>query len=289
MKKFFGVFFVMIICFSAGLVSCGGDDPMSGDRKDPSENVEMGTYSIYHPDLTLTYWPDSEAGITEQFETYYNGILAALKVDPEKKYKWSDIEADRERLQNAFDGIGDFEYKVKSCRNYFSVSREVTFGAYKTGSLYPDIDFGGKKLTCKLDVPEDATCQLHIEVTSYETAVPSAKEYNTTVRTLFADALKDVFTEKYGVHENKTNVEYLNMVNYSGSREEISNRVKSACEGVKIPDLPENVRKDARDVTSPSGAKLSYILVINIFSYDPKSSRIIMSEEEIFSHRIKVN
>lgn len=280
---------MMTVCSSACLVSCVVDGPLPEEQQEPAENVKTGAYSVYHPSFTLTYWPDSDAGITEQFEDYYNGILADLNVDLEKKYKWSDIEADKERIQKIFDGIDDFEYSVKSCRNYTSVSRDITFGAYKDGSFYPDIDFGEKKLICKLDVPEDVTCQLHIEITSFEKAVSSAKEYNTKVRTLFSEALKEFFTEQYGLHENITNVEYFNMANFSGSREEISNRVKKACEEVVIPELPADIKKDAQSVNSPSGAKLSNIFVISLFSYDPQSNRIIMSEQEVFSHRIGIN
>lgn len=290
MKKHLIAFLViMTASLSACLVSCGEKDPLPEDQKDPDGKVTMGTYSLYRPSITLTYWPDSEAGITSSFETYYNGIAAALNIGQDKKYKWSDIEADRERLQAIFNGIDDFEYSVKSCRNYTSTNGDVTFGAFKEGSIYPDIDFGSKKIICKLDVPADATCQLHIEMTSYETAVPSAKEYNTKVRTLFTEALKEVFTEPYGLQENKTSVQYLNMVNRSGSRAELSERVKKACEAVVVPDLPADIRKDAQAATSPSGAKLSNIFVITLFSYDPQSNRILKSEEEVFTRSIGIN
>lgn len=276
----------MTVCIAAGFVSCGEDDVT--DEQKPVESVDKGTYSVYCPSFIISYWPDSEAGIVTKFEAYYENILNTLKVDEDKQYEWSYIEANKDRMQKLFDGISDFEYSVKSCRNYTSVSGDVTFRAYKNNSSYADIDFGAKRVKCTLDVPADATVQLQIEMSSVELVVPSAKDYLAKVRNLYIEALKDVFTEPYGNIEKLVQKQYLNMLNYNGDPKELKERVKKICEAVVIPEIPADVKNDAQSVTTSSGSHLNSIFAIRVFTYDPKSSRITMSYEDVFTKEISL-
>lgn len=286
MKKYFRAFMVtmMTVCFSACLVSCGEDDVTSSGQKDPEPVVKesTGTYDLHCPVFVITYWPDSEAGITTQFQSFYDDIAKAVGVDGKKEYKWSDIEASKDKLQKAFDAFGDFEYSVKSCRNYSRLNGDITFKAYKDGNSSADIDFGAKHVKCTLDIPADVTSQLHIEMKTFELGVPSAKEYLDKVRGLYADALKDVFTGEYGVMKGIAQVEYLNMYNHTGDRKEISERISKACEGVVVPELPADIKKEAAD------AKVKAIFTISVFAYDPHSTSIMKSDEDVFSSKIAI-
>lgn len=254
--------------------SCGEDetDDLNPGQKEPENKVEMGYYKLDFPSLTILEWPDTKSieEIEKKYDAYKKSITDALKYEDGKKYKWSEIEADKDRLQKLFDGFGDFEFEVQNCANKLSYAGLGTsFCAYKEGSEYRNIDFGEKKIKSKLHIPENTTCQLFVTITTVN-AVPSVKEYSASVKKLYTDALKDVFTDEYGVVETSDKLartEYFNLANFSGNSDELKNRVKDACDAVKekVPAVPADVLKDAQD------SNINVLFSINIEAFDPKS------------------
>lgn len=271
--------------------SCGGGDDDVEDvltPQKPVEKVETGKYSLHFNSIHIDIWPDTNAGIEDQYAAYQKSITDALKVDLNKKYNWSDIEADKDRLTKVFDTFGDFEYKVKSLRNYIKYySGDITFGALKDGSSNLDLKIGTKNITCIKDVPENATTQLYIEMSAYETALTSAKEYCDKVRTLYTEALKEEFAGEYGTEvsgQTRKVSYYYNLANYTTDGLEVKNRVNKICKAVEIPALPDDVKKEAQAL-SPA---LPYVFKIWINQYDPKATYPIKSETEVFSRSITV-
>lgn len=272
------------------LVSCGEDDDNDNGLtpEKPVEKVDTGKYSLEFTHLAITRWPDANTGIEAQYEAYQKSISDALNVDLNKKYNWSDIEADKDRLTKVFEKFGDFEYKVKALLNYLHYyGEETSFGAIKNGSGYLDLKIGTKNVKCVKEVPDNTTTQLYIQMSSFETAVPSAKEYCEKVRALYTDALKEEFTGEYGNEEKgdtrKENC-YYNMTNYMTDSLEVKNRVNEICKAVEIPAIPDDVKKEAQAV-SPA---LPYLFQIWINKYDPKATYPVKSETEVFSQSIKV-
>lgn len=297
MKKFFNLFLSAMAMSGAALTtatmfaSCGGEDDVEEvlNPQKPVEKAETGKYSLHFNSIHIDIWPDTNAGIEDQYAAYQKSITDALKVDLNKKYNWSDIEADKDRLTKVFDTFGDFEYKVKSLRNYIKYyGEDITFGALKDGSSYLDLKIGTKNITCIKDVPENATTQLYIEMSAYETVLTSAKEYCDKVRTLYTEALKEEFTGEYGTEVNGLTRKvsyYYNLANYTTDSLEVKNRVNKICQAVEIPALPDDVKKEAQAL-SPA---LPYVFKIWINKYDPKATYPVKSETEVFSLSICID
>lgn len=270
-KNLYTLLLMAVALFSAvTIVSCGIDDDDPIPEPPTPDTPETGQYSIYFPELTITYWPDTEAGIVENYEAYKKSITDALKVDTEKKYLLTELLANKDRLQAVYDKFGDYEYKVKSCRNYFVGSFEATFRVYKNKlDSHPEIDFGAKKVRSLLDVPAGSKRQLLVEMVSYEKAVPSAKEYLTNIRNKYTDALKEVFGGEYGtMNDNTLSVTYTNIANLSDNYKEVLANMKTACGAVEVPALPDDIKAEAQAVTSNEGARLSDLFNITITSFD---------------------
>lgn len=283
-KLFMSMLLLMAAIVSAGmLASCSGDDPKP--EGEAEEEVVMGKYSLYFPEMSSFYWPDSQEGITEAYELYKKNIVDALGIDVTKEYKWSEIQANAGKIQAAFDQFGDFVYKVKAIRNYLSVSFEVTLKAYSVERNPQTIDFGEKKVICQRDIEEDVTSQFFIEITSYDKAVPSAKDYNESVRKLFTEALKEVFGTAYGVSEVKYGTLYSNLANYKGTRADLTAKIKEICDAVAIPELPENIKADVQAVKESGTASFPGVITIDIFSFDVTKPRPITTQEYVYSVR----
>lgn len=285
-KLFMSMLLLMAAIVSAGmLASCSGDDPKPNEEAD--EEVVMGKYSLYFPEMSFFYWPDSQDGITEAYELYKKNIVEALGIDVTKEYKWSEIQANAGKIQAAFDQFGDFVYKVKAIRNYLSVSFEVTLKAYSQERNPQKIDFGEKKVICQRDIEEDVTSQFFIEITSYDKAVPSAKDYNDGVRKLFTEALKEVFGTAYGVGEIKYGTMYSNLANYKGSRADLTAKIKEICDAVAIPEVPENIKADIHTALEDCPGSIPGIISIDIFSFDVTKPRPITTQEYVISKCVK--
>lgn len=269
------------------LVSCGDDDNNGVTPEKPVEEVVMGRYNFHFNSIKIGNWPDKDSGIEDRYAAYQKDIIAALNIDLNKKYDWSVIEADKDRLAKEFDKLGDFEYKVKSVTNYMKYyGDDITFGAIKDGSDKMNPTIGEKKIKCIMDVPENVTTQLHIEMSSFVPMVPSAKEYCDKVRALYTEALKEEFTGEYGTEEKGVSRKesfYYNMKNYTTDSLEVKNRVNKICQEVKIPAVPDDVKKDVQAV-SPA---LPYLFKIWINKYDPNATFPIKSEVEVYYRGIK--
>lgn len=278
MKKNFCTLLLMAVAlFSTTLVSCSSDEPELDPDK-PGDKVVMGKYNVYFTSLSFSSWPDNQSGIVDQYAEYQKSIIDALPVDVDKLYKWSDIEAQKAKLQEAFDKVGDFEYELQACRNCTANSGYVNFTAKQEGDSKDEIDFGSKRVSYKLNIPSNTTCQLYIEIRSNEIDVPSAKEYNAKVRALFTDALKDVFSGEYGTYTSGKSVISANLYNANTDSVALHNRVKKICNDIKIPEVPEEIKE---------GAKISPIFQIGIQSHDPKATRPDRFVR-LFSHKIEV-
>lgn len=286
MKTFTYVFMAAAVMFAAVcMTSCGGN--ITPDEPDEPEVVEMGYYSLHFESLTISNWPDPKESILKDYEAYQKTVADALKIDTDKKYKWSEIEAEKARLQKTFDGLGGFDYKVKSALNIFTYYGGITFRAYKEGQSEAAIDFGKKDITCIKDIPEGTTSQLYFVMESFEAAAPSTKDYCEKVRKLFADALKDVLTGEYG--EVVTNVtaekhSFYNLANYSGDRDKVVEQMNAICTAVVVPDLSDELKQKALE----EYPKMNNLLTIVFNSYDPFVYAPTKSEKEIFKLTISV-
>lgn len=292
MKKYLkSVLLLVAAIVSASMfVACGEDDKTNElnpvQKEEPAEKVEMGHYVVKFPSLMILSWPDNQAGIDEQYKAYQKRITDALKYEEGKQYKWSDIEADKDRLQKVFDGFDGFEYTVKACNNHLNyLAENISFGAYKEGSSKADITFGERKITCKVDFNEGETCQLYVVITSYEATLPSAEEYCANLKKLFTDALRDVFADEYGkveVSGTSPRTEYYNLANFAGNSDELKERVAQACDDVKmkIPALPENVKEEAQ----ASNAKIPYLFDVTVFAYNLDQASPARTEKVVFHH-----
>ena len=271
------------------MVSCGEDDDDGQTPEKPVEKADTGKYSLQFTDIAISNWPDANTGIEDQYEAYQKSITDALNVDLNKQYNWSDIEADKDRLTKAFDKFGNFEYKVKALVNYLHYyGEETSFGAIKNGSGYLDLKIGTKNVKCIKEIPDNATTQLYIQMSSFETEVPLAKEYCAKVRALYTEALKEEFTGEYGSEEKGTSrkvCSYYNLANYTTDSLEVKNRVNEICKAVEIPALPDDVKKEAQAV-SPA---LPYLFKILINKYDPQATYPVKSETEVFSLSICID
>lgn len=275
------------------MVSCGEDktEELDPGQKEPVEEVVMGHYSLSFNSLPIDKWPDTEAGILERYDAYKKSVIEALKIDPDKKYKWSEIEADKDRLQKAFNALGDFDYSVRAVNNYFHFyGEDITFKAIKEGSK-EEINFGEKKLTCKLDVLPNTTLQLRIEIETYEETIPSAKEYTTKLRTQFTDALKEVFAGEYGKEDlvsasKKKHTIYHNIANSTEKAELLVERVQEICTGVKekVQALPDDIKKDAQ-TAEPN---LPFLFKVDVITYDPNQPYPIKTEKYIFNYTVSL-
>ena len=127
MKKFTYVLLAAAVAF--GLTACGDKGTTTPDEPDEPEVIEMGHYSLTFESLAVSNWPDSKESIQKDYEAYQKTVTDALKIDVDKKYKWSEIEADKARLQKAFDGLSGFDYKVKAALNIFTYYGGITFKA----------------------------------------------------------------------------------------------------------------------------------------------------------------
>jgi len=285
MKKFTYVLFAAAVAF--GLTACGDKGTTTPDEPDEPEVIEMGHYSLHFESLALSNWPDPKETILKDYEAYQKTVTDALKIDVDKKYKWSEIEADKARLQKAFDGLSGFDYKVKAALNIFTYYGGITFKAYKEGESNAAIDFGEKKITCIKDIPEGTTSQLYFVMESFEAEAPSTKEYCENVRKLFADALKDVFTEAFGEVVTKVTAEkhtFYNLANYPGDRDKVVEQIHEICTGVKVPALSDELKQKALE----EYPKMNNLLTIFFSSYDPFVYAPTKSEKEIYKLTISV-
>ncbi len=280
-KRIYALWLMAVaLCGATAMVSCESDDPQPSGGNEAEE--VMGEYSLYFPSITISYWPDTEAGIKEQYEAYQKSFTEALTIEPKKKYKWSDIEAGKTKVQDAFDAQGDYEYSVKSVKNYFSGGFNITLKAYQDGEK-STIDFGKKNFKCKLDVPDDATCQLNIIMSAYEGEMPAVKEYGTSLRKRFTDALKEVFDGEYGTKKDSKDMVYTSIANFSCDTTELIARVREVCNAVEVPALPESVKEEAQ---TPEGG-ISKAFDIDIVAYNPKAYAPMKSEIYVFSLKVK--
>lgn len=287
MKKIFNVMAVAAMAFAAVVVtSCGGDGGETIKPEEPEEVVEMGHYSLYFEDVDIYHWPDSKEEIEEAYEAYKKSVNDALKIDTSKEYKWTEIEADKARLQKAFDGLGNFEFKVKAALNIMTYHTGVTLKAYKDGQSSAAIDFGKKDITCIKDIPE-GTSQLYFVMESAEAAAPSAKEYCDKVRQLFADALKDVFADDFELVVTKGTVEkhtYYNLANYPGDRDKLVEQMIAICEKVELPELSDEIKAKALE----EYPKMDFLLRITFYSYDPFVYAPSKSDKKILNLTVNV-
>lgn len=290
MKKYFASMLLSAaaIVSATMLVSCGEDDDNNGMTPDvPEVKVETGKYSLTFTSIHISDWPDANTGIEDQYKTYQKSITDALNIDLNKKYDWSDIEADKDRLTKEFDKFGDFEYKVKSLRNYFLYyGGETSLSAKKDGSDQ-SLKIGTKNVKCIKEIPDDVTAQLYLEISSYETDVPSINEYCEKLRDLYIEALKEEFTGEYGTEvkgQTRNESFYYNMANYTTDGLEVKTRVNKICEAVELPALPDDVKEKALAITPA----LSYLFKILINTYDPKVPYPIKSEDKVFSLTVHV-
>lgn len=285
MKKLFNLTIAAVMMLAAvSMTSCG--EKGTPDEPGEPEVIEMGHYSLHFESLALSNWPDPKESILNDYEAYKKSVTDALKIDPDKQYKWSEIEAEKARLQKAFDGLPGFSFKVKSALNIFTYSG-ITFKAYKEGQSAAAIDFGKKDITCIKDIPEGTTSQLHFVMESFEAAAPSTKEYCETVRKLFADALKDVFSEAFDEVVTKGTVEkhtFYNMANFPGDRDKVVEQMSEICKAVKVPALSDEIKQKALE----EYPKMSRLLTISFTSYDPFVYAPAKSDKDILNLAISV-
>lgn len=287
MKVFFKLF-VAAMAISATVVmpSCSKDEAEDAKENGKTEEqVEMGSYKLSFEDLDVEQWPDTESDVQKRYEAYQKKVTEALNLDLSKKYKWSEIEADKERLQSVFDSLDDFEYKVESCLNYFHHYYGTTLKAMKTNSEYADIDFGAKKLVCTRNIPADVLSQVVITMKSNEASVPSSKEYCTNLRNQFTNALKEFFSAEYGVKESTRNeLVYSNLANFKDNSDDFYNSILSACKTVDIPTLAGNIKEDAQNVLPVN----AYIFQIDVIAYNPWAPAPTRSDKVIFTYTVKI-
>ncbi|MCQ2142088.1 MAG: hypothetical protein MJY83_07065 [Bacteroidales bacterium] len=286
MKKIIDVIMAAAVMFAAiCMTSCGGN--ATPDEPEKPEEIEMGHYDLQFETISVNSWPDSKESILKDYEAYQKSVTDALKIDTGKKYKWSEIEAEKARLQKAFDELGGFEFKVKSALNIFTYYGGITFKAYKEGKSEAAIDFGKKEITCIKDIPEGTTSQLYFVMESAEAAAPSTKEYCEKVRKLFAEALKDVFTEAFGEVVTNGTMEkhtFYNLANFPGDRDEVVAQMKSICGLVEVPALSDEMKKKALE-ECPT---MNTLLTIVFTSYDPFVYAPSKSDKKIFDLKISV-
>lgn len=284
MKKISDVIMVAAAMFAAAcMTSCGGN--ITPDEPDEPEVVEMGHYSLHFESLALSNWPDPKEAILKDYEAYQKTVTDALKIDTDKKYKWSEIEAEKARLQKTFDELPGFDFKVKSALNIFTYSG-ITFKAYKEGQSAAAIDFGKKDITCIKDIPEGTTSQLYFVMESFEAAAPSTKDYCEKVRKLFTDALQEVFTDAFDEVVTKGTVEmhrFYNLANYPGDRDKVVEQMKAICD-VEVPALSDEIKAKALE----EYPKMNHLLTIAFTSYDPFVYAPTKSEKEILDLKISV-
>lgn len=280
MKKFIHVLCVAAVMFAAvGMTSCGEEGNEIVTPEEP-EVVEMGHYVLSFEDIDVYHWPDSKEAIEQEYEAYKKTVIEALKLDTDKKYKWSEIEAEKDRLQKVFDGIKDFEYTVDAALNIVNYYGGITLKAYKEGKSEAAINFGQKKLKCLTTAPEGTTSQLYMVIESAEAAAPSAKEYCQKVRSLYADALKEVFTKDFDEVKGKDEMlNFYNLTNLSGDRDEVVKQIKDICDLVDLPALPDEVKQKAQEEFS----KMRYLMKIDITSYDPYYHAPSKSDKQILT------
>lgn len=286
MKKLADVLMAAVALFAAVcMTSCGGD--VTPEEPEKPEVIEMGHYSLHFESIVVSNWPDPKESILKDYEAYKKTVTDALKIDTDKNYKWSEIEADKARLQKVFDGLSGFEYPVKAALNIITYHGGITLKAYKDGQSETAIDFGKKDITCIKDIPEGTSSQLYFVMESNEAEAPSAKEYCEKVRKLFADALKDVFTDEFDEVVTKGTVEkhtFYNLANYPGDRDEVVEKMRAICKDVEVPALPDEIKKKALE----EYPKMNYLLTIAFTSYDPFVYAPAKSDKEILDLKISV-
>lgn len=284
MEKFANVIMAAAAMFAAVCMTSCGEKPSPDEPEEP-EVIEMGHYSLQFESIDVNNWPDSKESILNDYEAYKKTVTDALKIDTDKKYKWSEIEAEKARLQKAFDDLPGFDFKVKAALNIFTYHGGITFKAYKEGQSEAAINFGKKDITCVKDIPEGTTSQLYFVMESFEAAAPSTKEYCEKVRKLFADALKDVFPESFDEVVTKGTVEkhtFYNLANYPGDRDKVVEQMNAICTAVKVPALSDELKKKALE----EYPKMSNLLTITFTSYDPFVYAPSKSNKEIFDLKI---
>ena len=122
---------------------------------------------------------------------------------------------------------------------------------------------------------------------SFEAEAPSTKDYCEKVRSLFADALKDVFTEAFGEVVTKVTAEkhtFYNLANYPGDRDKVVEQIHEICTGVKVPALSDELKQKALE----EYPKMNNLLTIFFSSYDPFVYAPTKSEKEIYKLTISV-
>lgn len=280
MKKFIHVLFAAaVMCVAASMTSCGEEGSEIVTPEKP-EVVEMGHYALSFEEIDVYHWPDSKESIEQKYEAYKKAMIETLKLDTDKKYKWSEIEAEKNRLQKAFDGIKDFEYTVDAALNIVTYHGGITLKAYKEGKSEAAINFGQKQLKCLTTAPEGTTSQLYMVIESAEAAAPSAKEYCQQVRTLYADALKEVFTKDFDEVKGKDGMlNFYNLTNLPGDRDEVVKQMQDICDLVEVPAIPDEVKQKALEEFS----KMPYLLKIDITSYDPYYHAPSKSDKQILT------
>lgn len=257
-------------------VSCGDDDSGANNPNPPYEEyVEKGQYYLYTPTITPNYWPDNETTIDADFEAYVQNmkdVLAKAGIVLGKDYKWADMQANADNVSALFDSFDDYEYSVKLCRNYPVILRDITLSA--DGIDTDQSEYGSKTVTCKIDVPEGTTCQLCLEIGVAEGKVPELAPYGQKVTSVYREALKSVFAEAvqdmfqgdYHVERDANKVHYLKYGNFKGDANALMERVKSICEAIEVPQLDADLERVcvSKDVTSPVN--------IQVYAYDPQSN-----------------
>lgn len=264
------------VASAAMLTSCGDDDQPSYNPPH-EEYVQTGSYVLHFPTISTLHWPDSDAGIQAAYEAYKKPIIEALEkagVDEEKTYKWEDILANKDKVQNAFNQFGGFEYTVKLCRSYPTFLSDVTLVARGVGMDDDEsIDFGSKPLSCKLDVPEGTTCQLFMEISAPVGKVSGLDKYVDEVNVVFQEALKEVFPSQFHKSDRSGIAMYTNYGNYSVDAKELQERMKTLCKSVEIPEPDASLKADAK------AAGLANMLVINCYAYDPQGEDVKKSTQ----------
>lgn len=267
-------------------VSCGNDEDDPTPEKDkPQEKVQQGSYNIHFPILSFAYWPDNDAeqAINDSYEQYKKNVFSTLQIENDKMLNWSDIVAQESKIREAYAKIANFEYTVKACKNANNAAT-ISFKAVEDEFIDPKtIYFDDKKAVCKLDMPENTTCQFYIEIASNELAVPSLKEFNTGVKDKFVEALKEIFTDAYSTQSNTWAVRYYNLANFSGDRKELINRVKDICSKVEVPEAPANLKEDLLNNTT-----LASLMTIKIEAFDPNATapRTISTADDVFTLKV---
>lgn len=285
MKKFVNLFIAaMVMCAGVGLTSCGegseGEDVITPVEK-PEEKIETGHYTLDFDDIVVYCWPESKEKIDKDYEAYKQSVTEALKLNMSKEIKWSEIEAEKERVQKAFDGLKGFEYEVRAAFNIVKYPYGITLKAYKNGKSEAAIDFGKKDITCVKKMPE-GTSQLYMVIESAEAAAPSTKEYCQKVRKLYADALKEVLPDAFEeVQGEKGMLNFYNLSNVAGDREELVEKLKKVCD-VTVPTFTDEMMQKALE----EFPKMHHVMMIELTSYDPFAPAPARSGKEICSRWI---